>query len=83
MCDITLHYSYNNMCVNFICPSVSMSIRMIMYKCSHDISAGPKGITCLMVEKGTPGMSFGAKEKKVSELLCIIHNICSMMYCWF
>ncbi|XP_065909282.1 isobutyryl-CoA dehydrogenase, mitochondrial-like isoform X3 [Dysidea avara] len=26
---------------------------------------GPRGITCLMVEKGTPGMSFGAKEKKI------------------
>ena len=30
-----------------------------------NITVGPKGITCLMVEKGTPGMSFGAKEKKV------------------
>ena len=27
--------------------------------------AGAKGISCLMVEKGTTGLSFGAKEKKV------------------
>ncbi|RXN07973.1 isobutyryl- mitochondrial [Labeo rohita] len=25
---------------------------------------GPKGISCLVVEKGTPGLSFGKKEKK-------------------
>ncbi|MEQ2206339.1 hypothetical protein XENOCAPTIV_028056 [Xenoophorus captivus] len=28
-------------------------------------SKGPKGISCLVVEKGTPGLSFGKKEKKV------------------
>ncbi len=27
--------------------------------------AGPKGISCLVVEKGTPGLSFGKKEKKL------------------
>ncbi len=26
---------------------------------------GPKGISCLIVEKGTPGLSFGKKEKKL------------------
>jgi len=26
---------------------------------------GPKGITCIMVEKDTPGLSFGKKEKKM------------------
>ncbi|EGF82024.1 hypothetical protein BATDEDRAFT_86757 [Batrachochytrium dendrobatidis JAM81] len=26
---------------------------------------GPKGISCFIVEKGTPGLSFGKKEKKV------------------
>ncbi|XP_077820843.1 isobutyryl-CoA dehydrogenase, mitochondrial isoform X1 [Macaca mulatta] len=26
---------------------------------------GPKGISCVVVEKGTPGLSFGKKEKKV------------------
>ncbi|XP_008307687.1 isobutyryl-CoA dehydrogenase, mitochondrial [Cynoglossus semilaevis] len=26
---------------------------------------GPKGISCLLVEKGSPGLSFGKKEKKV------------------
>ena len=29
---------------------------------------GPKGISCLVVEKGTPGLSFGKKEKKVESL---------------
>jgi alkylation response protein AidB-like acyl-CoA dehydrogenase len=27
--------------------------------------AGPGGISCLVVEKGTPGLSFGAQEKKM------------------
>ncbi|WDF74547.1 acyl-CoA dehydrogenase family protein [Novosphingobium sp. KACC 22771] len=27
--------------------------------------AGPKGISCLLVEKGTPGLSFGAPERKL------------------
>jgi len=27
--------------------------------------AGPKGISCVLVEKGTNGLSFGKKEKKV------------------
>ncbi len=26
---------------------------------------GPKGISCIIVEKGTPGLSFGKKEKKL------------------
>jgi len=26
---------------------------------------GPKGISCVLVEKGTPGLSFGAQEKKM------------------
>jgi isobutyryl-CoA dehydrogenase len=27
--------------------------------------AGPKGISCVLVEKGTPGLSFGKKEEKL------------------
>ncbi|MEQ9226888.1 MAG: isobutyryl-CoA dehydrogenase [Parvibaculum sp.] len=27
--------------------------------------AGPKGVSCLVVEKGTPGVSFGAPERKM------------------
>jgi alkylation response protein AidB-like acyl-CoA dehydrogenase len=27
--------------------------------------AGPSGISCIVVEKGTPGLSFGAREKKL------------------
>src|SRR4051794_11117190 len=26
---------------------------------------GPKGVSCIVVEKGTPGLSFGAQEKKL------------------
>jgi len=29
------------------------------------VLAGPKGISCILVENGTPGLSFGKKEKKV------------------
>src|SRR5271155_4987879 len=28
-------------------------------------ASGPKGISCLVVEKGTPGLSFGKKERKL------------------
>jgi alkylation response protein AidB-like acyl-CoA dehydrogenase len=28
-------------------------------------AVGPKGISCIVVEKGTPGLSFGKKEKKL------------------
>ncbi|XP_057605659.1 isobutyryl-CoA dehydrogenase, mitochondrial isoform X3 [Hippopotamus amphibius kiboko] len=28
---------------------------------------GPRGISCIVVEKGTPGLSFGKKEKKSSQ----------------
>ena len=30
-----------------------------------DRRPGPKGISCLVVEKGTPGLSFGKKERKL------------------
>ena len=37
--------------------------------CSSDLvrtgEAGPKGISCLVVEKDTPGVSFGAPERKM------------------
>lgn len=32
---------------------------------------GPKGISCLVVEKGTPGLSFGKKEKKVMNIFSV------------
>ena len=38
--------------------------------------SGPKGITCLVVEKDTPGLSFGAKEKKLgwhSQPTALVH----------
>ena len=35
---------------------------LVMCRTSGD---GPKGISCLLVEKGMPGLNFGAKEKKL------------------
>lgn len=35
---------------------------------------GAKGISCLVVEKGTPGLSFGKKEKKVAVLHLLVNN---------
>lgn len=37
---------------------------------------GPKGISCLVVEKETPGLSFGKKEKKVLDVLnrCLVYT---------
>ena len=35
--------------------------------------SGPRGITCLLVEKGSPGLSFGKKEKKV-KLFPAVHS---------
>ncbi len=32
---------------------------------STDRSKGPKGISCLAIEKGTPGLELGAKERKM------------------
>src|ERR1700704_1689241 len=32
---------------------------------SRTAMRGPKGISCIVVEKGTPGLSFGAPEKKL------------------
>ena len=40
--------------------------------CTSFISSGPKGISTLVVEKGTPGLSFGKKERKVMKLFCKI-----------
>jgi len=37
-------------------------IYLVMARTGGD---GPKGISCLVVEKGTPGLSFGAREKKL------------------
>ncbi len=33
--------------------------------CLTDKSKGPRGISCLIIEKGTPGLSFGKKEDKL------------------
>lgn len=35
---------------------------------------GPKGISCVVVEKGTAGLSFGKKEKKVMNIFSILYR---------
>jgi len=46
----------------FISGAGSSDIYMVMARTG---GAGAKGITCLLIEKGTPGLTFGEKEKKL------------------
>ncbi|KAJ6656078.1 hypothetical protein lerEdw1_004484 [Lerista edwardsae] len=45
--------------------SVAAVTPMCMWSCAEPGGSGPKGISCLVLEKGTPGLSFGKKERKV------------------
>uniref|UniRef100_A0A3Q3QQW9 short-chain 2-methylacyl-CoA dehydrogenase n=1 Tax=Monopterus albus TaxID=43700 RepID=A0A3Q3QQW9_MONAL len=49
-------------CMPFISGGGDTDIYVVMCRTG---GRGPKGISCLVVEKGTPGLSFGKKEKKV------------------
>ena len=46
----------------FISGAGTSDIYVCMVRTGED---GPKGISCLVVEKGTPGLSFGKKERKM------------------
>ncbi len=46
----------------FISGGGSSDIYVVMARTGE---AGPRGISCIAVEKGTPGLSFGAQEKKL------------------
>jgi alkylation response protein AidB-like acyl-CoA dehydrogenase len=46
----------------FISGGGRSDIYVVMVRTGED---GPKGITCVVVENGTPGLSFGAQEKKM------------------
>eukprot|EP01118_Nematostelium_gracile_P016618 TRINITY_DN6927_c0_g1_i1.p1 TRINITY_DN6927_c0_g1~~TRINITY_DN6927_c0_g1_i1.p1 ORF type:complete len:424 (+),score=106.29 TRINITY_DN6927_c0_g1_i1:163-1272(+) len=46
----------------FISGGGSSDVYMVMVRTGE---AGPKGISCLLIEKGTPGLSFGKKEDKL------------------
>lgn len=46
----------------FISGGGDTDVYLVMCRTQGD---GPKGISCLLVEKGSPGLSFGAKEKKM------------------
>ncbi|HVZ90750.1 MAG TPA: isobutyryl-CoA dehydrogenase [Rhizomicrobium sp.] len=46
----------------FISGAGASDIYVCMVRTGED---GPKGISCLVVEKGTPGLSFGKKERKM------------------
>jgi len=47
---------------SFISGAGATDLYLIM--CRTD-SHGPKGVSCIMVEKGTPGLNFGKKERKM------------------
>jgi alkylation response protein AidB-like acyl-CoA dehydrogenase len=55
------HYVLNG-AKAFISGAGVSDIYVCMVRTGED---GPKGITCLVVEKGTPGLSFGKKERKM------------------
>ncbi len=40
----------------------------VVVAATHDRSLGPKGISCFLVEKGTPGYTIGAREHKLGLL---------------
>ena len=40
-------------------------VMVVLYIIRIIRSTGAGGVTCFIVEKGTPGLTFGAKEKKV------------------
>ncbi len=46
----------------FISGAGTSDLYVCMVRTGED---GPKGISCLVVEKGTPGLSFGKKERKM------------------
>jgi len=46
----------------FISGSGTSDVYVCMVRTGED---GPKGVSCLVVEKGTPGLSFGAPERKM------------------
>ena len=46
----------------FISGAGTSDIYVVMVRTGDD---GPKGISCLVVEKGTPGLHFGKKERKL------------------
>ena len=46
----------------FISGGPTSDVYAVMCRTGSD---GPKGISCLLVEKGTPGLSFGSKERKL------------------
>ena len=55
------HYVLNG-AKAFISGAGTSDIYVCMVRTGED---GPKGISCLVVEKGTPGLSFGKKERKM------------------
>jgi alkylation response protein AidB-like acyl-CoA dehydrogenase len=55
------HYVLNGS-KQFISGAGANDLYVTMVRTGED---GPKGISCLAIEKGTPGVSFGANEKKL------------------
>jgi isobutyryl-CoA dehydrogenase len=57
------HYVLNGT-KSFISGAGASDVYLIMCRTGPS-DAGPKAISCMLVEKGTPGLSFGKKESKV------------------
>ncbi len=49
---------------SFISGAGNSGVYLVMCR-TGEKDSGPKGISCIMVEKDTPGLSFGKKESKV------------------
>ena len=57
------HYNLNGSKA-FISGGGDTDVYLVMCRTETE-NQGPKGISCLLVEKGSKGLSFGAKEKKM------------------
>lgn len=62
-----LHFSRCTLLQAFISGGGDTDVYVVMCRTG---GPGPKGISCLVLEKGMPGLSFGKKEKKVRGLVC-------------
>ena len=59
-----IHVIFHFNCKAFISGAGSTDVYLVMCR-TGETNDGPKGISCILVEKDRPGLSFGKKEKKV------------------
>ena len=58
----------------FISGSGEADVYLVMCRTGE---AGAKGVSCILVEKGTPGLTFAKKERKVEIIPLIIYLLAS------